>query len=192
MTVDPLALAIEFAELLERLGIEYALGGSVASALFGEPRSTIDVDFALRLNKAGLDGIVDALHADFYIPIESANAAILDQSSFNLISHGTGLKIDVFAIGNGLLDRRQIERRVRLLVRRNPRAEMWVTSAEDQVLRKLSWYRDGGEVSDRQWRDIVAILRIQQKNLDFDDLGATAHQLNIADLLRRAILDTSM
>jgi hypothetical protein len=69
MTVDPLALAIEFADLLERLGIEYALGGSVASSFFGEPRTTIDIDFALRLNRAGLDGIVEALQADFYIPI---------------------------------------------------------------------------------------------------------------------------
>jgi hypothetical protein len=97
----------------------------------------------------------------------------------------------VLALGNGVLDRRQIDRRVRMLVRRSPKAELWVTSAEDQVLRKLSWYRDGGEVSDRQWRDIIAILRVQQKHLDFEDLQATARRLSIADLLERAVHDAT-
>jgi hypothetical protein len=191
MTVGPLALAIEFAALLEQLGLEYALGGSVASSFLGEPRTTIDVDFAVRLDAGDLGKIVDALHAEFYIPIESANRALAEFSSFNLISQATGLKIDVFAVGSELLDRRQIERRVRMVVRRSPRAEMWVTSAEDQVLRKLSWDRDGGEVSDRQWRDIVALIRTQRNHLDFADLEQAADQLQIRPLLERARVDAT-
>jgi hypothetical protein len=186
MTAAPLAVAIEFASLLEQLRIEYALGGSVASSLLGEPRTTLDVDFAVRLDFAGLDGIIDALHAEFYIPLDAAKAALVDCSSFNLISHATGLKIDVFAVGDELLDRRQIDRRVRMQVRRSPRAEIWVTSAEDQVLRKLRWYQDGGEVSDRQWRDVVALVRTQRNHLDFADLEQAADQLQIRELLERA------
>lgn len=55
MTASPVTVAIEFASLLEQLGIEYALGGSVASSLLGEPRTALDVDFAVRLNPTGLD-----------------------------------------------------------------------------------------------------------------------------------------
>jgi hypothetical protein len=191
MTLGPLALAIEFGKLLESFDIAYALGGSVASSLLGEPRTTVDVDFAVRLDAVGLEQIIEATSADFYVPLDSARASIEALSSFNLISNSTGLKIDVFVVGNNLLDRRQLERRCLMLVRREPRAELWVTSVEDQILRKISWYRDGGEVSDRQWRDIVGLLRTQQTILDFDDLRNAAIELELADLLRRAETDLS-
>ena len=191
MSSGPLALAIEFGKLLESFNIAYALGGSVASSLLGEPRTTVDVDFAVRLDAVGLERIVEATSAEFYVPLDSARASIEALSSFNLISNSTGLKIDVFVVGNNLLDRRQLERRCLMLVRREPRAELWVTSVEDQILRKLSWYRDGGEVSDRQWRDIVGLLRTQQTILDFDDLRSAAIELELADLLRRAETDLS-
>ncbi len=191
MSSGPLALAIEFGKLLESFNIAYALGGSVASSLLGEPRTTVDVDFAVRLDAVGLERIVEATSAEFYVPLDSARASIEALSSFNLISNSTGLKIDIFVVGNNLLDRRQLERRCLMLVRREPRAELWVTSVEDQILRKLSWYRDGGEVPDRQWRDIVGLLRTQQTILDFDDLRNAAIELELADLLRRAETDLS-
>jgi hypothetical protein len=191
MSLGPLALAIEFGKLLESFDIAYALGGSVASSLLGEPRTTVDVDFAVKLDAVGLERIIEATSAEFYVPLDSARASIEALSSFNLINTFTGLKVDVFVVGEGLLDRRQLERRCLMLVRREPRAELWVTSVEDQILRKISWYRDGGEVSDRQWRDIVGLLRTQQTILDFDDLRNAAIELELEDLLRRAETDLS-
>lgn len=189
MTLGPLALAIEFGKLLESFDIAYALGGSVASSLLGEPRTTVDVDFAVKLDSAGLERIIEATSAEFYVPLDSARASIEALSSFNLISNMTGLKIDVFVVGNDLLARRQLERRCLMLVRREPRAELWVTSVEDQILRKLSWYRDGGEVSDRQWRDIVGLLRTQRDCLDLPDLRSASVELGLAELLHRAETD---
>jgi hypothetical protein len=189
MTLGPLALAIEFGKMLESFDLAYALGGSVASSLLGEPRTTIDVDFAVRLDHVGLERIIEATSAEFYVPVESARASIDALSSFNLISNASGLKIDLFVVGTELLDRRQLERRCLMLVRREPRAELWVTSAEDQILRKISWYRDGGEVSDRQWRDIVGLLRTQRSTLDFEDLRTAATLLGLDDLLSRAEYD---
>jgi hypothetical protein len=189
MTVGPLALAIEFGAVLEGLGIRYALGGSVASSLLGEPRTTVDVDFAVKLDANALEQILDLVGTEFYVPVESAYAAISTLSSFNLIHKASGLKIDVFVVGGDSLDGRQLDRRTRMLVRRDPRAELWVTSAEDQILRKIAWYRDGGEVSDRQWRDIVGLLRTQRTNLDFEDLRSAAGEFGLAELLHRATND---
>lgn len=55
------------------------------------------------------------------------------------------------------------------------------------MLRKLAWYRPGGEVSDRQWRDVVGILAVQREEIDREDLEGTARELELADLLRLAL-----
>ncbi len=61
-----------------------------------------------------------------------------------------------------------------------------VKSAEDTVLRKLEWYRIGRGVSDRQWNDILGVLRVQGASLDTDYLEYWAAELEVADLLERA------
>lgn len=62
-----------------------------------------------------------------------------------------------------------------------------VASPEDTVLSKLLWYRQGGEVSERQWRDILGLLKVQGKGLDLEYLGQTSVELNVADLLEKAL-----
>jgi len=64
-----------------------------------------------------------------------------------------------------------------------------VTSAEDQVLRKLDWYRRGGSVSDRQWRDVLGIILVQGDALDLGYLQETARQAGLDDLLDRGLRD---
>lgn len=95
-------------------------------------------------------------------------------------------KVDLFVLGDGLLDRRQMSRRQRVQVGEGPSQALWVGSPEDQVLRKLAWYRLGGEVSERQWADVVAILRVQAHRLEDSDLEAAARELSLDELLRRA------
>jgi len=62
-----------------------------------------------------------------------------------------------------------------------------IASPEDTVLAKLVWFRKGGEVSDRQWHDILGILKVQSKRLDFDYLRNWAARLSVSDLLERAM-----
>lgn len=186
MPLGPVELAIEVAELLDELSIPYVLGGSVASSLVGEPRATMDVDLAVRLQREQVDALVAALGSAYYVSRDAAVDAVARASSFNLIHLDSMQKVDLFVLGDGLLDRRQIERRERVVVAEDPRRELWVGSAEDQVLRKLAWFRLGGEVSERQWRDVVAILAVQAGRLNYDDLRAAAATLGLSDLLARA------
>ena len=185
MSDGPLDLVERVAALLDDLGIPYALGGSLASSFIGEPRSTVDVDIAIDLDPATANRLLDRVATDFYVPLSAARAAISAHSSFNAVDVEHGLKVDLFVLGEGTLDRRQVERRVFVTVPGVERA-IAVTSPEDQVLRKLDWYRLGGGVSDRQWRDVLGILRVCRDVLDFTDLTAAAESLGLGALLAEA------
>jgi hypothetical protein len=187
--LTPIDLAINVATIFESLEVQYALGGSVAASLFGEPRTTIDIDFATRIELPQFEALLATAGAEFYVPEHHARKAIEAAGSFNLIHHQSGLKVDVFVLGDGLLDIRQIERHVRHVVALNPITEMWITAPDDLILRKLTWFREGGEVSDRQWRDIARLLEAQQQFLDFSDMRVVASELGLDELLSRAIDD---
>lgn len=189
--MTPLDLAADVARRLDRLGIPYVIGGSLAAALVGEPRSTADVDIAVELPTAMVEPLVDAVSADFYVPTRAVAAAVAAKSSFNLIDRRSALKVDVFVLGDDLLDRRQLERRRAVPLPVDPPQEVWVTSSEDVILRKLRWYEDGGRVSDRQWRDILGVLRTQAGRLDEAYLDTTANAAGLTDLLERARRDTA-
>ncbi|MEZ5177318.1 MAG: hypothetical protein R2746_03280 [Acidimicrobiales bacterium] len=172
--------------MFDELAIEYVLGGSIASSFFGEPRATADVDVAVTLDPPAGERFLARAATEFYVPSEAATTAIETRDSFNLIDTSIPFKVDVFVLGDALLDRRQMERRIRVLVP-STGEELWVTSPEDQVLRKLEWFRAGGEISDQQWRDIAGLLRIGEGRLDLDYLWTTAEAVELTDLLERAM-----
>ena len=187
--LDPIGLAVHLASTFDRLGIDYVLGGSLASSLIGEPRATNDVDIAVQLSIEATSPLVEHLRQEFYVDAEAAQEAVLRRSSFNVIHLSSMLKADIFVLGDSLIDRLQIQRRRRVLVSTEPKVELWVGSVEDQVLRKLFWFQEGGEVSDRQWRDIVGILTVQRDSVDLDLLRKDSTELGLAALLDRAVSD---
>lgn len=185
---DPISLALRVAAILEQHDISYALGGSLASSMFGEPRGTNDIDMAVRLEHQQFGDLVDTLGIEFYVPAEAARRAVEEGTSFNLIDEA-GLKVDLFVLGNNPLDRRQIEHRQRIRVQDDPPQHLWVTAPAEQVLRKLEWYQAGGRVSERQWRDVVGILRAQGTTLDRADLTQAAASMGLGTLLDAALKD---
>lgn len=183
----PLDITLRVVTILDDLGIPYVLGGSLASSLLGEPRSTADIDMAIRISASQLAPLLAALEPDFYVSEDAARDAIDGNASFNLIHLESVLKVDLFVLGDNLLDRRQLERRVRVQVHDDPPCELWIGSAEDQILRKLTWYEAGGRVSDRQWRDVLGIIAVQRERLDMDSLRALAKELGLGELLDRGL-----
>lgn len=186
MIPGPLEVAAEMATIFDRLHIRYVIGGSVASSLIAEPRSTVDIDIAVVMTQSDLEALISEVRPSFYIPETAAHEAVRDHGTFNLIHQKAAFKVDVFVLGSGVLDVNQMGRRVLVNIRREPPTLLWVTSPEDQVLRKLDWFHEGGSVSDRQWRDVVGIIRINDDSLDDEYLAATATMVGLDNLLRLA------
>lgn len=177
-------LAVEIAGILDGLGVRYVVGGSVASSFVGQPRATMDVDLAVELDAPEAQRLVAALGDTWYVSSERASDAVRRRSSFNLIHLATMVKVDLFVLSDGLLDRRQMQRRRRMQVPSG--GELWIGSPEGQILRKLWWYELGGRTSERQWRDVVAMLEVQGDRLDLADLRHAAVELGLAALLEQA------
>ncbi len=186
------AALVPVVDALERLDVTYRIGGSVASATLGVPRSTLDVDLVCNLGPAQVRAFVAALEDAYYVDVTAVRAAIARGGSFNLIHLGTMMKVDVFLVRDGEFDRVSFERHVERALSDEPGARSFsFRSPEDVVLRKLEWYRAGGEVSERQWADTIGVLTVQCDALDHAYLQRWAERLGVADLLNRALTEAS-
>jgi hypothetical protein len=190
VVADPIEVALRVARALEACGVSYLVGGSLASALSGEPRSTLDVDLVVALAESEIDRFISALGDEFYADADALRQAVRERSCANLIHLGTSTKVDLFILGGSPLDETQMNRRQRVRVRTDPDRYLDVYTAEDILLQKLRWYRMGGEVSDRQWRDVLGIVLVQGSALDEAYLREGATTLGLADLLERALRES--
>jgi len=187
VTPEPIAITLRVIESLDQLQISYLIGGSLASALQGEPRSTVDADIVADMRKEDAAPLAHALASEFYVDEESICEAIQTRRSFNVIHLNTGFRVDIFVRKPRPFDDAQFARRTRQVIAIDPERAAFVASPEDTILAKLEWYRLGGETSDRQWRDILGILKVQGERLDRNYLREQSQSLSIRDLLERAI-----
>ena len=187
MVADPIQVALLVADALEACGLRYLVGGSLASSISGEPRSTLDVDLVVAMSEADIEPLLAALGEEFHAEQEAMRRAIREKSSANLIHYPTSAKVDLFVLGGSPLDKKQMDRRRRIRVATDPDRYLYVYTPEDILLQKLRWYRMGNEISDRQWRDILGIVLVQAGGMDEDYLRRGAEVLGVSDLLDRAL-----
>ncbi len=185
VTITPLV------EALEELGVPYHIGGSVASSLYGLPRLTIDVDIVADLRQGHVRPLIDQLQTDYYIDEDMIRDAIKRRGSFNVIHLDTMLKVDVFIPKSRPFDQEELRRAQQEVLLEGTRPYN-VASPEGTILNKLEWYRMGGEVSDRQWNDILGVLKVQGTHLDMDYLKKWSANLKVTDLLERALVDAGL
>jgi hypothetical protein len=183
---EPIRVARLVADQLERQNISYAVVGSLASSAYGIPRSTQDVDIVAAVNHGDVDVFVSGLERDFYVSRPMIEEAIENRSSFNVIHLDTMLKVDVFVVPESGLAGNELERAETYVFESVDNTELEVASAEDVLVRKLEWYRSGGEVSDQQWNDILGIIEVEGDRLDWDYMEGLAAKIGVEDLLNKA------
>ena len=189
MLPEPIVVMQQVIEALDDLGVLYLVGGSFASSIYGTYRATADVDLVAEVKIEHVPALIKALKGEFYIDEESVRDAIRLRRSFSAIHLTTSFKVDVFIPQQRPYSRAQFERRVRRTIWPDPEYAVYLASAEDNLLAKLEWYRLGNEVSDRQWRDILGIIKTQGERLDSAYLRQWAAALHVADLLEKALLE---
>jgi hypothetical protein len=184
---DLTAALLPVVEALQRLGVGYYVTGSVASSAHGVARASLDVDLVAELTVQEAEPLADLLDAAYYTPRGQMRAAAAERRSFNLIHLETMFKIDVFVSKDRPFDR-EVARRARAeMIDQSPAApHVLVASAEDTVLAKLEWFRRGGETSERQWWDIVGVLRVNPA-VDTEYMKRWSAELGVADLLVQAL-----
>lgn len=144
------------------------------------------VDFAVQLDPTSIEPLASALETDFYVQPEAVRDAVARRSMFNVIRRGCMLEVDMhFRPAEGIYAE-EIRRAQRLELRLDPEGFAAVATAEDTVLQKLRWFQLGGCVSDRQWRDVLGILKVRGQELDLEYLERWSKSLGLGELLSRA------
>ena len=179
-----------FVKTLEQLNVPYYIGGSIASSVYGISRATMDVDLVSELKSDQVQFLVQALQKDYFIDENMILDAIKNKSSFNLIHLSTMIKIDVFISSGRMFDKSAFSRRKQdKLSEDSDSVQVFLCSAEDIILSKLEWYKSGGSVSDRQWKDILGVIKVQGELLDKRYLLKWAEKLGMEDLLEKAFTE---
>jgi len=189
MQNEPLEVTLKVTEVFEKLGVPYLIGGSLASTLYGMVRTTQDADIIAEMRLEHLPLFLSALQEEFYMDEEMIIHAIQNNASFNIIHRESMFKVDVFIPRPRPFLQSQLARAQPQTFEFESKLSAKFASPEDTILAKLEWYRWGGEVSERQWRDILGVLKTCAGKLDMEYLRKWADELNISDLLERSLID---
>jgi len=182
----PTDLVVCVAGMLEQLEIPYHVGGSFASSAHGMYRASADVDFVIDPTPDQLEALARALDSEFYLSRPAMAEALARRGTFNAIHESSSFKVDFFLKGPAPFDAEELRRSIRQIIGVEGAHTILIKSPEDTILRKLDWYQRGGEVSERQWQDVLSILAAMRGQMDEPYLDRWARELNVVDLLARA------
>lgn len=185
--LDPIAVTLKVTSVLDSLRVPYFIGGSLASSFHGMVRTTQDADIIARLRKSDAEPLTIALQDEFFVDAEMVASAIAKHASFNILHKETMFKVDVFVPIESKFTEQQFDRSRSATLSLETDAKAMIASPEDTILAKLDWYKQGGQTSERQWRDILGLLEVQKGSLEIDYLKKTAAQLGVAELLSSAL-----
>ncbi len=184
---DSVSLAIKLHPIFEELGISYYITGGVAAISYGEPRTTQDLDLVMAISPDVIDRLSDALtEAGFYVPgiddVKSGRMRTLQIIEMESIS-----RADLVVAGTDEFERLKFTRR---RVIEFEGTALYFASPEDVILNKLRWRQRSG--SEKQWRDVLGVLKVQAENLDYGYMREWAEQLGLIDALNQAVTESGV
>jgi len=187
MKIPDIFLALQpVLKAFENLFIPYYIGGSVASSIYGMARATMDVDIVADLKISHINRLKQILENEYYIDNEMIADAIRSASSFNLIHLETMIKIDVFLHKEDPYAEMALQRKRKDTLEELDKVEFYFSSPEDIIVAKVQWYKIGGFVSERQWLDVIGVIKVQGDLLDKKYLKRWSQKLGLAALMQKA------
>ena len=176
-----------------KLSIPYYISGSIASSIYGIARATMDVDIVADISTTHKSSLKKLLGDEYYIDEEMIADAIKRMSSFNLIHLKTMIKIDIFIHRSESYSKEAMHRKQKDTLEESENAlEFYFSSPEDIIINKLQWYEMGGRVSERQWLDVIGVIKVQSTNLDKAYLRRWGAKLQLMKLLTSAFQDAGV
>ena len=174
---DSLQLARQLHAIFEQSGITYYITGGVAATTYGDPRTTRDLDVVLNVSKTDIPNLVTILEAEeFYVPgVEDVISGRMN--TLQIIHQQTVLQADLVISDESEWEQIKFDRRCL-------ESDLYFISPEDIVLSKLLWGKRSQ--SEKQWRDVLGVLKVQSNRLDFEYLEAWANRLKLGKDLSQA------
>jgi hypothetical protein len=186
--LDQIDLLRRLVGVLDGLGSPYMVVGSLASAAYGEPRMTQDIDVVVDMQEEQVAPLCRAFSPDeFYVSAEAAKEAVRRKGQFSIIDAASGNKIDLMILPAGDWGQAEISRRQRMRIL--PDLEGYCARPEDVILGKMLYYREGG--SDKHLRDVVGIMKVSGDEVDRQYVLLWAERMGLSDIwqaiLRRLV-----
>jgi hypothetical protein len=167
-----------FAVPLEKAGLPYMVTGATAAILYGQPRTTNDLDVVLELKSADLPRLRAAFpETDYYLPPDEVIAVELarhQRGHLNALHHDSGFKADLYPIGEDALHHWAFPRRQTVS---HGGHTIHFAPPEYVILRKLEYFREGG--STKHLTDIRAMLAISGDVIDRTPLSEWITRLGL-------------
>jgi hypothetical protein len=189
---DPSAIAQLLHPVFEQLNIRYYITGGVAAIAHGEPRTTQDIDLVIEVDSGAIDSFVSALEqAGFYVPAGAVEDVKAGRGRILGVTHIEQVfRADIVLNSDTPFDRSKMDRRQLIAIDLAGDALYWVGSPEDIILAKLLWGQRSS--SEKQWRDVLGVLKVQQAALDYGYLSEWAERLELSELLNRALVEAGI
>lgn len=163
----------------ESLDIPYMITGSHASAYYGEPRFTRDIDIVAEIQEGQVDDFVSFFPPnEYYCDKDIIKTEIKRHGQFNIIHTVSGLKVDVILRKETPFSRMEFSRRKRSKVFSDQEANF--VAPEDVIIKKMAFYKEGG--SEKHLRDITGILKISGDAVDRNYISEWAKRLELTDI----------
>ena len=179
--MDQIDLLRQLVGVLDRLDVPYMVVGSLASAAYGEPRMTQDIDVVVDLKEQQVPGLCKAFSSDdFYVSERAALEAVRRKGQFNIIHSTSGNKIDMLIVPASAWGEAEMSRRQRMRIL--PDLEGYCALPEDVILGKMEYYREGG--SEKHLRDITGIMKVSSDMVDRQYVCRWSQQMGLADIWR--------
>ena len=179
-------------EIFEQLNIAYAIGGSIASSVYGKVRFTQDADITVENFSQKADDLYALMKSQFYINKDTMYQALKNSSFFNIIHLQSAFKIDIYIEENDDFHKQLLSRSRKIRISQSTGKLFSVVSAEDIILLKLLWYKSTEYASQRQWSDALGVLAVQKDSLDFNYLKLWSAKLEVNDLLQKAVSESNL